>query len=74
MTVFIRIAAKLTHLLLKGSKFRNGNKNQGICLKCPFRILLTKGAESGSKKSLNADPIRIHISGLDYRYSLPYKL
>jgi hypothetical protein len=34
VTVFIRNAAYLTHLLIKGPKFRNGNKN--FDLKCPF--------------------------------------
>jgi hypothetical protein len=36
VTVFIRNAANLTHLLTKGPKFRNGNENFDIGLKSPF--------------------------------------
>jgi hypothetical protein len=37
MTVFIRNAANLTLLLLKGSKLRKGNKNEDFGLHCPLR-------------------------------------
>jgi hypothetical protein len=37
ITVFIRNAANLTHLLLKGSKLRKGNKKEDFGLHCPLR-------------------------------------
>jgi hypothetical protein len=37
ITVFIRNAANLTLLLLKGSKLRKGNKNEDFGLHCPLR-------------------------------------
>jgi hypothetical protein len=36
VTVFIRKAAYLTQLLIKGSKFRNGNKNFDFGFRYPF--------------------------------------
>jgi hypothetical protein len=42
MAVFIRNAANLTHLLLKGKKFGNGKKAFYFDEDCPFKGIILK--------------------------------